>query len=119
MKMVTVTNEWREMSVGVSFKIAGDIEEFTDAIPASVFGCFAVHRSVNMAMNWALTHIPTGRLVKRYDMVAFSKNDVAEIAVKLHELHGDVWNTESIKKTQELLLTCKDIWRVKTPAEAS
>lgn len=108
MKMVTVTNEWRRMSVAIPLKFGKTAE-----LDAWVYGCFALHRvKTEGQYKWALTHIPSGRRLEAYPD-APTNEAYTTIAVQVHDKFGEKWNTLNIRKTQTMALECKDIWQIK------
>lgn len=107
MKMTTVTTEWREMVVEIPLKQPGAVVEIT----GWVYGCWVLHRIKELKrVMWALTHIPTGRRLAVYPDTP-TIEAIAPIAVRVHEAHGDKWNTQNIRKVQTMAIECKDIWQ--------
>lgn len=105
MKMTTVTTEWREMVVGIPLR-----NKKMGEIKARVYGCFALHRVKELSkVMWSLTHIPTGRRLAVYADTP-TIEAIAPVAVKVHEAHGDAWNTDSVYKAQKLANECRALW---------
>lgn len=106
MKMTTVKNEWREMAIGVATDKA-----HTLTIKAQVFGCFAVHQGLRShSDSWAITHVPTGKLVEHYLQTSYTQDEVKQIIEELQARHGDGWNTDAEKKARQMAVGASHVW---------
>jgi hypothetical protein len=106
MKMTTVTNEWREMAIGVATS-----KGKTLTIKAQVFGCFALHQGLRShADMWAITHVPTGKSVEHYNSTSYTSDEVKRIVEELQARKGDEWNTDSEVKARKMLVGTAHIW---------